>query len=147
MANGAGKPKPAFFIAVLAVVLGPRRARVLSLQREEDRATAAGGRRSQFIDPTQGRRSRSGSAADRREPRSATRRHDGQGVQVRAGARALPEVKGTSDYKPLGKPRVVKFAINVWAGWAPIICANNGFKPGKVWKDAKGGKTSRSSSC
>src|SRR5207237_9856678 len=35
--------------------------------------------------------------------------------------------------------RTVRFAINVWAGWSPIIYANNGFKPGKVWK-APGGK-------
>src|SRR4030095_6870405 len=31
-------------------------------------------------------------------------------------------------------------ALNVWAGWAPVIAANNGFKPAKVWK-APGGKT------
>ena len=49
----------------------------------------------------------------------------------------LPEVKGVSNYKPM-KDRVVRFAINVWAGWAPIIYANEGFKPGHVWKDAKG---------
>ena len=35
--------------------------------------------------------------------------------------------------------RTVRFAINVWAGWSPIIYANNGFKPGKVWK-RPGGK-------
>ena len=29
-------------------------------------------------------------------------------------------------------------ALNVWAGWAPVILANNGFKPGKVWKTADG---------
>ena len=35
--------------------------------------------------------------------------------------------------------QTVRFAINVWAGWSPIIYANNGFKPGKVWK-TPGGK-------
>ena len=35
--------------------------------------------------------------------------------------------------------RTVRFALNVWAGWGPIIYANNGFKPGKVWK-TPGGK-------
>ena len=50
----------------------------------------------------------------------------------------LPEVKGMSDYKPMND-RTVRFAINVWAGWGPIIYANNGFKPGKVWK-TPGGK-------
>ena len=33
----------------------------------------------------------------------------------------------------------MRFAINVWAGWAPIILANNGFKAGKIWK-TPGGK-------
>jgi NitT/TauT family transport system substrate-binding protein len=50
----------------------------------------------------------------------------------------LPEVKGVSDYKALSKDRVVKFSINVWAGWAPIIHANEGFKPGKLWKTPDG---------
>lgn len=49
----------------------------------------------------------------------------------------LPEVRGTSAYKPL-QNRTVRMALNVWAGWAPLIHANNGFRPGKVWKDAKG---------
>jgi NitT/TauT family transport system substrate-binding protein len=50
----------------------------------------------------------------------------------------LPEVKGISSYKPM-VDQTVRFAINVWAGWSPIIYANNGFKPGKVWK-TPGGK-------
>ena len=52
-------------------------------------------------------------------------------------AERLPEVKGTSAYKPL-KDNTVRFALNVWAGWGPIILANDGFKPGKVWKTADG---------
>jgi ABC-type taurine transport system substrate-binding protein len=53
-------------------------------------------------------------------------------------ATTLPPVPGTSGYTALGKPRVVKFAVNVWAGWAPIVWANQGHKPNKIWKDAKG---------
>jgi NitT/TauT family transport system substrate-binding protein len=49
----------------------------------------------------------------------------------------LPDVKGTSAYKPL-EDNTVRFALNVWAGWGPIILANDGFKPGKIWKTAKG---------
>ncbi len=52
-------------------------------------------------------------------------------------AQMLPAVKEVSAYKPL-KDNTVRFALNVWAGWAPIILANEGFKPGKVWKTAKG---------
>jgi ABC-type nitrate/sulfonate/bicarbonate transport system substrate-binding protein len=53
-------------------------------------------------------------------------------------AEKLPPVKGTSAYKPLEND-TVRFALNVWAGWSPIILANNGFKAGKVWQ-APGGK-------
>jgi NitT/TauT family transport system substrate-binding protein len=48
----------------------------------------------------------------------------------------LPEVKGTSAYSL--KDNTVRFALNVWAGWGPIILANEGFKPGKVWKTPDG---------
>ena len=51
----------------------------------------------------------------------------------------LPEVKGTSAYTPMAD-NTVRMALNVWAGWAPVIFANGGFKAGKVWKGA-GGKT------
>src|SRR6185503_10910937 len=36
----------------------------------------------------------------------------------------LPPVKGTARYKEL-ENNTVQFALNVWAGWAPIIYANN----------------------
>jgi NitT/TauT family transport system substrate-binding protein len=32
----------------------------------------------------------------------------------------------------------VKFALNVWAGWGPIILANDGFEPKHVWKTSDG---------
>ena len=49
----------------------------------------------------------------------------------------LPEVKGVSSYQPLVDNTVV-FSLNVWAWWAPIILANNGFEPGKVWTGPNG---------
>src|SRR4051794_31642874 len=49
----------------------------------------------------------------------------------------LPAVKGTAAYKPM-QNNTVRFALNVWAGWAPIIYANNGFKAGKTWKAPDG---------
>jgi outer membrane protein OmpA-like peptidoglycan-associated protein/ABC-type nitrate/sulfonate/bicarbonate transport system substrate-binding protein len=51
----------------------------------------------------------------------------------------LPDVKGTSAYKPL-EDNTVRFALNVWAGWGPIILANDGFKPAKEWTTPKGEK-------
>jgi len=41
----------------------------------------------------------------------------------------LPPVKGTSDYKWDPQKKVVKFPINVWIGWLPIVAANHGAKP------------------
>ena len=49
----------------------------------------------------------------------------------------LPAVNGVSNYQPLAD-RTVKFALNVWAGWAPIILFNEGKGPGKVWKTPDG---------
>src|SRR5262249_59603885 len=42
----------------------------------------------------------------------------------------LPEVKGISNYKPM-TDRTVKMALNVWAGWAPVIFANGGGDGGR----------------
>lgn len=51
----------------------------------------------------------------------------------------LPPVKGVSAYKKMEND-TVKFALNVWAGWAPIIYANQGFKPKKEWSTPDGKK-------
>jgi ABC-type nitrate/sulfonate/bicarbonate transport system substrate-binding protein len=53
----------------------------------------------------------------------------------------LPEVKGISAYTPMAD-RTVRFAINVWAGWSPIIYANEGFRAAKQWQ-APGGQPFR----
>ncbi len=52
-------------------------------------------------------------------------------------ATRLPDVQGTSAYAPL-RDRTIRFAINVWAGWAPIIYANNGLAPGREWTTPTG---------
>jgi len=49
----------------------------------------------------------------------------------------LPPVKGIAEYAKL-ENNTVQFALNVWAGWAPIIHANEGFQPKKVWKTKDG---------
>ena len=54
-------------------------------------------------------------------------------------AEKLPPVKGTAAYKPLAN-NTVRFALNVWAGWAPIVLANNGFKAGHEWTAPNGKK-------
>jgi|ERR1043166_3708293 NitT/TauT family transport system substrate-binding protein len=47
------------------------------------------------------------------------------------GESAIPPVSGVSDYdRPMKDGKlVVKFPINVWPGWAPIIVANGGMAP------------------
>jgi NitT/TauT family transport system substrate-binding protein len=52
-------------------------------------------------------------------------------------AERLPDVQGVSNYKEM-KDRTVRFSINVWAGWAPIVYANQGFAPGKTWTTPAG---------
>jgi NitT/TauT family transport system substrate-binding protein len=54
-------------------------------------------------------------------------------------AEKLPPVKGTAAYKPLVND-TVRFALNVWAGWAPIVLANNGSKAGEEWTAGDGKK-------
>ncbi len=49
----------------------------------------------------------------------------------------LPPIQETSAYQPLAN-RTVKFALNVWAGWAPIILFNEGAGPGKEWSTPGG---------
>jgi NitT/TauT family transport system substrate-binding protein len=50
---------------------------------------------------------------------------------------SLPPVGEKSDFQPLAD-RTVKFALNVWAGWSPIILQNGGSDPGVVWKTPGG---------
>jgi NitT/TauT family transport system substrate-binding protein len=139
MANGSGKPKPAFFLAVLLVVAGLCGVAFYRWNAKKSE--------SQSKDPSSqidmgsikqqagGSGSGSGSAqAENPDPNSITTVKE----YAFEPATRLPEVPGTADYAALGKPRVVKFAVNVWAGWAPIIWANQGSKAKKVWKDAKG---------
>lgn len=49
----------------------------------------------------------------------------------------LPPITQTSAYEPMVN-RTVKFALNVWAGWSPIILQNEGGLAGKEWKTPSG---------
>jgi NitT/TauT family transport system substrate-binding protein len=118
----SGSPRPAFYLAVLLVVAGLVG---LGLWRFGALPGTGGGKIS------------------KEELSGGVEAPDTSGVTTAkeynyVPAAKLPPVQGISSYKPLAD-RTVRFAINVWAGWAPIIFANNGFKPGKVWK-SPGGK-------
>src|SRR5213076_616842 len=124
MANG--QPRPAFYVAVLLVVIG-----LVGLALWRYGAIGPGGGEGRF------------SSEELKQMKGGAEAPDSSGITTveeykYVAAAKLPEVKGISSYKPMAD-RTVRFAINVWAGWSPIIYANNGFKPGKVWK-APGGK-------
>jgi hypothetical protein len=124
MANG--QPRPVFYVAVLIVVLGLVGVAIW-------RYGAIGpGRQDGRISNEELKQMKGGAEAP-----------DSTGITTvkeykYVAASKLPEVKGISSYKPMAD-RTVRLAINVWAGWGPIIYANNGFKPGKAWK-TPGGK-------
>src|SRR6187549_1176125 len=124
MANG--QPRPAFYVAVLLMVLG-----LVGLALWRYGAIGPKSQTGQF------------SADELKKMQTGAEAPDSAGITTvkeykYVAATRLPEVKGISSYKPMAD-RTVRFAINVWAGWSPIILANNGFKPGKLWK-APGGQ-------
>jgi NitT/TauT family transport system substrate-binding protein len=123
MANG--QPRPAFYVAVLLVVLG-----LVGLAVWRYGSMGAGRRDGRI------------SSDELQQVKGGAEAPDSSGITTvkeykYVAASKLPEVKGISSYKPMAD-RTVRFAINVWAGWGPIIYANNGFKPGKPWKTAGG---------
>src|SRR3954469_18480438 len=124
MANG--QPRPAFYVAVLLVVIA-----LVGLAMWRYGAIGGGGGTAQI------------SNEELKQMKGGAEAPDSSGIttvkeyKYVAGAK-LPAVKGISSYTPMVN-RTVRFAINVWAGWGPIIYANNGFKPGKIWK-SPGGK-------
>jgi len=121
-----GQPRPAFYVAVLLVVLG-----LVGLALWRYGAIGTKSQSGQF------------SADELKKMQSGAEAPDNAGITTvkeynYVAATRLPEVKGISSYKPMAD-RTLRFGINVWAGWSPIILANNGFKPGKLWK-TPGGK-------
>src|SRR5215210_292420 len=125
MANG--KPKPVFYAAVFLVVAG-----LIGVAIWRYGAAIPGGGGGQFSSDEL--KQLAGGGAEKPDTSGITTVKEYNFV---ASAK-LPEVKGISSYQPMVN-QTVRFAINVWAGWSPIIYANNGFKPGKVWK-TPGGK-------
>jgi NitT/TauT family transport system substrate-binding protein len=125
MANGQPKPKPIFYFAVLVVIAG-----LVGLALWRYGALGPAGPGDEI------------SSDELAQLRGGAEAPDTSGITTvkeygYVAAARLPEVKGISNYQPMTN-RTVRFAINVWAGWAPIIHANNGFKPGKVWKTPGG---------
>jgi NitT/TauT family transport system substrate-binding protein len=121
-----GQPKPAFYVAVFLVVIA-----LVGFALWRFGAIGPG---SQIGNIT---------SDELKQMKGGAEAPDNSGITTVkeykfVAAQRLPAVKGISSYKPMAD-RTVRLAINVWAGWSPMIYANNGFKPGKLWK-APGGK-------
>lgn len=132
MSQAAGKPKPAFFIAVLVVVAALVGLAVVRCTKKKGGDQPKQG--SGDIDINKIKEGQNlPKEAEAVDPKGITTVVE----YTYQPADKLPEVKGSAAYDKM-KDRTVRFAINVWAGWAPIIHANEGFKAKKEWKDAKG---------
>jgi NitT/TauT family transport system substrate-binding protein len=134
MSQPAGKPKPAFFIAVVAVIIALVGFAIMRSTKKSSKKATGSGKVDMADIKKQAAGSNTPTPAEMDDINSATTVKE----YSFEAAQKLPPVPGTSDYKSIGKDRVVKFAINVWAGWAPIIFANEGMKAKKVWTDGKG---------
>ncbi len=133
-----GKPKAGFWIMVVLVVagLGAFAAYKAGILFPKDSGGAQGGGDINADDLNKiksgGDKPAGAEAADSNAPTTVKE-------YTFVPAAKLPPVKGTSNYQPL-KNETVRFAINVWAGWAPIFLANDGMKPGKEWVAPNGKK-------
>jgi NitT/TauT family transport system substrate-binding protein len=131
----AGQPKPAFYVALAVVVLGLiafayYRSDVVAPKPVEPQG-GAGGPQAARIEPKDlGGMEQAVESTDAAGPTTVKE-------YKFKPAEKLPPVKGTAAYKPL-ENNTVRFALNIWAGWAPIVLANNGFKAGQEWKTADG---------
>lgn len=130
----SNKPKPAFYLAILAVVIALVGLAIWRFGGSSDSDTGSkSGDAGSTPTLTKEEMDRVKQLAEADTPDGITTVKE----YTYVAAERLPDVKGVSDYKPM-EGEVVKFSINVWAGWAPIIYANEGFKPGKVWKTPEG---------
>ncbi len=131
------QPKPAFYFVILLVILSLLGYAFYRFQNRAGDAPAV-------VQPVdQGQSGDSTAAGD--APAGSTEAPDSSSVATTVKeysfipAARLPEVKGVSNYAAM-EDNTVKMALNVWAGWAPIVYANGGSKPGKVWTAADGSK-------
>jgi outer membrane protein OmpA-like peptidoglycan-associated protein/ABC-type nitrate/sulfonate/bicarbonate transport system substrate-binding protein len=124
----AGKPKTPFFIVLGLVVVGL----VLFAVSNSD------------LFAPEGKSDKPGDIDPTKVGTGQYEAPDSQGVTTVkeyefVPASTLPPVKGVSGYKKLEETdNTVRFALNVWAGWGPIIHANGGFKAERVWRTPEG---------
>ncbi len=124
-----GAPKPTFYVVLLLVIAGLIGFAFVRFRGVSEKGAPA----SQAQAPGPSKELPEGSKGEAQDTSSVTTKKEYDFVP----AQRLPEVKGVSSYKAMAD-RTVRVAINVWAGWAPIIYANAGFQAGKAWKDGSG---------
>lgn len=131
-----GQPKPFFFLAVVAVILG-----LIGFAIYRSDLLAPAGKDTSTL-PTlsddemksmKGTTDKSGPEAPDANAPTTVKEYKF------VPSERLPAVAGAAAYKKM-ENETVKFALNVWAGWAPIIHANEGFKPAKEWTAPDGKK-------
>ena len=144
----SGKPTPVFYLAVLLVVIGLI---AFAIYQAGDLLAPGGnaggdpaGQTATGGDHSSAGQSSGGSDIDINDlsDSKGAESPDSAGITTVSEwsftpSERLPEVKGSAAYKKM-EDNTVKFALNVWAGWAPIIKANEGFKADKVWKTPDG---------
>src|SRR5579883_2687263 len=109
----AGSPKPGFYIAVLLVVGAFVGFAFYRMNAKKTDDTAANNGSAKKIDIKDIRGSDMPPAEGNDTSSLTTVKEYTFDPTTR-----LPEIKGAGDYKKLGTPRVVRFDVNVWAGWA-----------------------------
>lgn len=144
----AGQPKAPFYVVLFLVVAGLI---AFGAYRATNRPAPLPGAQNDANGPAppfQGNEQPQGGGADA-GPKSAgesAEQPSDVGIttvkeysRLAPAAERLPKPKGTSSYKKLAETdNTVRFALNVWAGWGPIIFANDGFAAGKAWKTPDG---------
>jgi NitT/TauT family transport system substrate-binding protein len=114
------RPKPLFYVALACVILGLLAYGFRSVLFPKDESRKAGTITKEELSGAKGVE-----AADSNVPTTVKE-------YVFKPSEKLPPITTTSGYDPMNA-RTVKFALNVWAGWAPIILQNGGAEAGKVW--------------
>jgi ABC-type nitrate/sulfonate/bicarbonate transport system substrate-binding protein len=114
------RPKPLFFVALACVIVGLLAYGFRSVIFPKDESTKSGQISKDELSDAKGVE-----APDGNVPTTVKE-------YAFKASEKLPPITQTSGYDPMNA-RTVKFALNVWAGWAPIILENEGGAPGKIW--------------
>ncbi|MCY2968863.1 MAG: OmpA family protein [Planctomycetota bacterium] len=141
------QPKPLFYVAVAAVVVGLVAFAINRSRAPENAPPKANGGAANGggAGGPAGGGDTGGGGAGGGDP-TAAEAHDESAspttvteFKLRPREERLPDPPGAAAYKPLASTdNTVRFAINVWAGWGPIIYANQGFEGKKAWKTSDG---------